>query len=240
MIDILLGLALLIPPPEPPPPADRLAAAAELRRLAPFSERFRENALDRAIFRTASDALSPPGAAKSHAEFISEAVNRLAPRLAGSRADVDDRAGRCLDERVGHLFELEDLREMARIVPTRGGQALWEHAMREPAQSCYDESVRLLLGGVTASLSWLAARGLLGRLPGHEASKGVPESLPGELEALCGTRTRGAFEVRKGVLGIRSQWSDRESRRRGGGGDAFFCLIGAARVSGFDPVLFRP
>ena len=239
MIDILLGLALLIPPPLPPPPADRLEAAAELRRLAPFSERFRENALDRAIWRTASEALSPPGAAKSYAEFISEAKDRLAPRLAGSRADVDARAGLCLDEHLGHLFELADLREMARILPTRGGQALWEHAMREPAQNCYDESVRQLLVGVTPSLSWLAAKGLLARLPRHDPSKGIPESLAGELEALCGKRTRGAFEVREGVLGIGSQWADREGRRRGGV-DAFFCLVGAARVSGFDPVVFRP
>jgi hypothetical protein len=239
MIDILLGLALLIPPPLPPPPPDRLAAAAELRRLAPFSDRFRENALDRAIWRTASEALSRPGATKSYSEFIPEAMNRLTPRVAASRADLDARAGHCLDEHVGHLFELADLREMARIVSTRGGEALWEHAMREPAQNCYDESVRQFLVGVTPSLSWLAAKGLLDRLPRHDPSKGIPASLPGELEALCGKRTRGAFEIREGVLGIASRWADREGRRRDGG-DAFFCLIGAARVSGFDPVVFRP
>jgi hypothetical protein len=240
MIDILLGLALLMPPPLPPPPPDRLAAAAELRRLAPFSERFRQDAVDRAIWRTAREALGPPGVEKSYAEFTSEATDRLALRLARSRADVDDRAGHCLDESVGHLFELADLLEMARIVPSRAGQALWEHAMRERAQACYDEIVSQLLVGVTPSLSLLAAKGLLGRLPRHDLSRGIPASLPGELEALCGKRTRGAFEVREGVLGIGARWADRQSRRHGGGGDAFFCLVGAARVSGFDPVVFRP
>lgn len=60
MTGILLGTALLIPPTEPPPPPDRLAAAAELRRLAPFSAQFRDNSLDRSIWRAASRPFDNP------------------------------------------------------------------------------------------------------------------------------------------------------------------------------------
>jgi hypothetical protein len=201
MIDILLGMALLIPPPEPPPPPDRLAAAAELRRLAPFSGPFRDHALDRAAWRAASEALRHPGLENRHADFIAEARARIAVRLAAGRGEVEARADRCLDERNGHAFDLSVLQEMARIVPTKGGHALWEQAMREPAQNCYDESVRFSLAGVTPSLSWVAVKGLLGRLPRHDPARGIPPSLPGELEALRGTARAEPLRSAKGCWG---------------------------------------
>lgn len=240
MMGFLLGMAMLIPPPHPPPPPERLAAAAELRRLAPFSSRFRDNAFDRAIWQAASEALRGPGQKLNHPELVVEAMDRIGVRLAGRRSDVHARADFCLDERLGHGFDLTTLQEMAKIVPTKGGSVLWEQAMRETAQGCYDESVSQILVGFTSAISWLAAKGLLQRLPRHDPGKGIPPSLTGDLETLCGRRARGALEVRNGSVGIGAQWAEREARRRRNTDDTRFCLLVAAKVSGFEPVVFRP
>jgi len=240
MIGILLGMALLMPPPEPPPAPDRLAAAAELRRLAPFSTQFRDYAFDRAIWRAAGEALRGPGQETRYAELIGEAKGRIAARLAGSRSDIDARADGCLDVRLGHGFDTATLREMARVVPAKGGYVLWEQAMREPAHGCYEEVVGQALVGFTSAISWLAGKGLLQRLPRHDPAQGAPLALIGELETLCGRRSRGALEIRDGSVGIGASWAEREARRRRHRDDTMFCLLVAAKVSGFEPVIFRP
>ncbi|HEU0100426.1 MAG TPA: hypothetical protein VFQ67_16830 [Allosphingosinicella sp.] len=239
MMGLLLGMAMLIPPPEPPPPPDRLAAAAELRRLAPFSAGFRDHAFDRAIWRAASKALRG-GEDSRYADLVGEAKGRIEAKLAASRSDIDARADGCLDVRLGHGFDLAALREMAKVVPTTGGYALWEQAMREPAQACYDESVEQALVGFTSAISWLAGKGLLQRLPRHDLRQAPPPALIGELETLCGRRSRGAVEIRNGSVGIAGPWADREARRRRNPDDTMFCLLVAAKVSGFEPVIFRP
>lgn len=152
-----------------------------------------------------------------YSDLILEAKQRIEVRLDGSRAETEARAGHCLDERVGRSFDLPALQAMARIVQTEGGYVLWEHAMRETAQSCYDESVGHKLIGFTPSLTWLAAKGLHARLPRHDPSRGIPPSLAGELETLCGERARGALQVRDGRLGIRSQWRKRTTPARRAG-----------------------
>jgi hypothetical protein len=229
-----IGMALLTVPPLPPPPPDRLAAAAELHRVAPFSTGLKDRALEAAVLRASGSAL---GHAANYLEMLPEAQQRIRERLAGRQPWIEEQAGRCFEEWLGYAFDLTTLQDMRGVVVTKGGYALWERAMGEPVQNCYNEFVSNALVDFTPAISWLAEHKLLARVPRYDPSKRSLGSFVIELETLCGRRARAVLQSRPEGLGMPIKWVDHEVRRTNG--DTFLCLNSAAKVAGYDLFVFQ-
>lgn len=232
-----VSLALLVPPPPPLPPPERMAAVADLRRIAPFSDAARNAALETAVLKAAGRALGDAAKQADYYEMLPLAQDRIRQRLAGIRPEVEGRVGGCLDEHLGNAFDLEALQDMGRFVATKGGRALWERATAEPAQFCYDTAVSDLLRGFgfAGAITWLAEHKLLARVPPYAAVGRKQPDFARALETLCGKSARGVLESRQGVLGMKLAWLDNDVRRNG---YTSFCLLQAAKVAGQDLRVF--
>jgi hypothetical protein len=80
---------------------------------------------------------------------------------------------------------------------------------------------------------WLAARGILDRVPKYEQGITNDAAFAREIEKLCGPRARGAFHSRFGPHTLSPDWLGREVRK-GDVEDVMGCLMSVSRVAGFD------
>jgi hypothetical protein len=233
-IGIALGIALLTSPPIPPPTPEALAAAAELRRLAPLPEEWRRGFSRSAVNQFALDAVGAKGP-QTRFEVVPPAEALVTARLAGRWPRIGERVASCVDLYLGYGFDLATLRDMARAVTTKGGHALWLGAIREPTQSCYFMTVYNELADFKPAIAWLAANDLIAKVPKYDPVKG-DAGFARDLEALCGSGARGAVQSRSGKLGLAKQWVDREAGRTDS--SIHSCLTYGALAAGHELLRF--
>lgn len=84
------------------------------------------------------------------------------------------------------------------------------------------------------SRAWLAARGLLERVPQYRAGVTDEATFTREVETLCGSHAAGAFQSSFGFHVLDPDWVRRELPIGNPGEDVFACLMKVTRVAGFE------
>lgn len=80
--------------------------------------------------------------------------------------------------------------------------------------------------------TWLAARGLLNRLPKYQQGVTDDAAFTRTIETLCGPHAKGAFQSKLGFHALSPAWVNRElSHDRGD--KVFACLMNAMTATGF-------
>ena len=80
---------------------------------------------------------------------------------------------------------------------------------------------------------WLSARGLLDRVPKYQ--KGVTDdgAFTRQVEALCGSRAKGAFQSKYGFHALSPDWVTRELNPPDHSDDVLACLMNITTAAGF-------
>jgi hypothetical protein len=85
----------------------------------------------------------------------------------------------------------------------------------------------------TQARDWLAARGLLNRLPKYQEGVTNDAGFARQVESLCGPRAKGAFESKFGVHAFSPEWIRRELKPTASDQGVFWCLVSATTAAGF-------
>ena len=81
---------------------------------------------------------------------------------------------------------------------------------------------------------WLAARGLLDRVPTYQKGVSDDAAFTRQVEALCGPRAKGAFQSKYGFHALSPAWTKRELIPSDPSGGALTCLINVMAAAGFE------
>lgn len=81
--------------------------------------------------------------------------------------------------------------------------------------------------------SWLAARGLLNRIPKYQQGATNEAVFTREVEHLCGPRAKGAFQSKYGFHAVSPDWVIHKLRPTAASNDVLACLMNVTAVAGF-------